>query len=204
MCFFFFQAEDGIRDAIKETTQHMAEREIHSLREIERRGIPTLSPIGSITVSAPPILIEVPELGGARQYMSGNRGYTVTRLAPRVIPHVILYRLPFTKRTKQRLLSAVAVLMIELHEHGVYWGAPSLANVMMRIDGRRVLAILADADTSELFPGPVSEGLREQDIELFGESLAWQAEDLRQARGLPESKNVLDDADFRYFKQRYR
>jgi hypothetical protein len=101
------------------------------------------------------------------------------------------------------LLSAVAVLMIELHEHGVYWGDPSLANVLMRIDGRRVLAIMADAETSELFPGPVSEGLREQDIELFGESLAWQAEDLRQARGLPESKNVLDDADFRYFKRRY-
>jgi uncharacterized protein DUF4032 len=198
-----FVERQGIRYAIKETTPHMAEREIYNLRETERRGIPTLSPIGSVSVSAPPIPIEVPELGGARQYMSGDRGYTVTRLAPRVIPQVILYRLPFTRRTKHRLLSAVAVLMIELHEHGVYWGDPSLANVLMRIDGRRVLAIMADAETSELFPGPVSEGLREQDIELFGESLAWQAEDLRQARGLPESKNVLDDADFRYFKRRY-
>ena len=198
-----FVERQGIRYAIKETTPHMAEREIHNLSEIERRGIPTLIPIGSVTVSAPPILIEASELGGVRQYVSGDRGYTVTRLAPRVIPHALLYRLPFTRRTKQRLLSAVAVLMIELHEHGVYWGDPSLANVLMRIDGRRVLAIMADAETSELFPGPISEGLREQDRELFGESLAWQAEDLRQARGLPESKNVLDDADFHYFKQRY-
>src|SRR5438552_11183549 len=82
-----FVERQGMRYAIKETTPHMAEREIHNLSEIERRGIPTLSPSGSVAVSAPPILIEVSELAGVRQYMSGDRGYTVTRLAPRVIPH---------------------------------------------------------------------------------------------------------------------
>src|SRR5690348_10522592 len=69
-----FVERQGMRYAIKETTPSMAEREIRNLREIERRGIPALSPIGSVTVSAPPILIEVPELGGIRQYMSGDRG----------------------------------------------------------------------------------------------------------------------------------
>lgn len=39
---------------------------------------------------------------------------------------------------------------------------------------------------------------------MFEESLAWQSEDLRQARELPEDAQVLDDADFRYFSQRYR
>src|SRR5438874_1256460 len=73
----------------------------------------------------------------------------------------------------------------------------------MRIDGRRVLEIMADAETTELFPGPVSEMLREQDLDLFGESLLWQAEDLRQARGLPEEEELVDDKDFRYFQQRY-
>lgn len=193
----------GVRYAIKETTPHMAEREIAILHEIERRGIPALSPIGSVTVPAPPIALDVPQIGGVKQYVSGDRGYTITRLAPRVVPQVILFRLPLNKRTKQRLLSAVAVLMIELHEHGVYWGDPSLANVLIRIDGRRILAIMADAETSELFPGPISEGLREQDLMLFSESLAWQAEDLRQARNLPEDVQVLDDQDFRYFEQRY-
>jgi len=195
---------DGVRYAIKETTPHMAEREVRNLHEIERRGIPTLSPAGTVTVSAPPIALNVSRLGGITQYINGDRGYTITLLAPRVVPHIFLYRLPLTKRTKQRLLSAVAVLMIELHEHGVYWGDPSLANALIRIDGKRILAIMADAETAELFPGPVSDGLREQDIAMFGESLAWQAEDLRQARGLPEDKQVLDDADFRYFMKRYR
>ncbi len=199
-----FVERDGVRYAIKETTPRMAEREIRNFREIERRGIPALSPVGVVIAPAPPVALDIPKLNGATQYISGDRGYTVTRLAPRVIPHVLLYRLPFTKRTKQRLLSAVAVLMIELHEHGVYWGDPSLANVLLRIDGRSILAIMADAETSELFPGPISDGLREQDLALFGESLAWQAEDLRILRGLPEDTQVLNDADFRYFEQRYR
>jgi hypothetical protein len=199
-----FVEQQGVRYAIKETTPRMAEREIRILHEIENRGVPALSPIGYVIVPSSPIALDMPKLGGATQYISGDRGYTVTRLAPRVIPHVLLYRLPLNKRTKQHLLSAVAVLMVELHEHGVYWGDPSLANVLIRIDGRRILAIMADAETSELFPGPVSDGLREQDLALFGESLAWQAEDLRQARDLPEDVQLLDDKDFRYFEKRYR
>src|SRR5579875_3675856 len=199
-----FVERDGARYAIKETTPHMAEREVYNLRAIELRGIPTLTAVGTVTVPAPPIALEVPQLGGIRQYISGDRGYTVTRLAPRVIPHSILYRIPFSKRTKRRLFSAIALLMLELHEHGVYWGDPSLANVLMRIDGRRILAIMADAETAELFPEPISEGLREQDLASFGESLVWQAEDLRQARGLPEDQQPLDETDFRYFERRYR
>ncbi len=153
-----------------------------------------LNPVVTVTVAAPPIALDVPLPNGRTQYISGDRGYTVTRLAPCVVPHVMLYRLNLTRRTKQLILSAVAVLMIELHEHGIYWGDPSLANALIHIDGRSILAIMADAETAELFPGPVSEGLREQDMAMFGESLAWQSEDLRQARGLPEDAQVLDDS----------
>jgi hypothetical protein len=199
-----FVEQDGIRYAIKETTPRMAKREIAHLREIARRGIPALSPVGSVTVSAPPLLLEEHGPGGVPEYISGDRGYTVTWLAPRVIPQALLYSLPFTRKNKQHLLSAIALLLIELHEHGVYWGDPSLANVLMRIDGRRILAIMADAETAELFSEPVSDALREQDLELFGESLLWQAEDLRQARGLPEEEDLVDDKDFRYLRQRYR
>ena len=194
---------EGVRYAIKETTPHMAEREVKNLREIEDRGIPVLSAVGSVTVAVPPLLLDENGPGGRPLYTSGDRGYTITRLTPRVIPHSLLFRLPFAKRTKRRLLGAVAVLLVELHEHGVYWGDPSLANVLIRIDGRRIMAIMADAETAELFPEPISEGLREQDIASFGESLIWQAEDLRQARDLPEEDTVVDDKDFRYFVRRY-
>src|SRR5581483_11827093 len=199
-----FIESDDVRYAIKETTPHMAQREIHNLRVIEFRGIPSLSPVGTVTVSAPPVQIESAPLGGLPQYTSGDRGYTVTCLAARVMPHSLLFRLPFNRRTKHRLLGAVAVLLVELHEHGVYWGDPSLANILIRIDGRRVMAIMADAETAEIFPGTISKGLREQDLDLFHESLIWQAEDLRQARGLEEDEELLDERDYRYFIRRYR
>lgn len=198
-----FVERQGVRYAIKETTPRMAEREIHNLQEIDQRGIPTLIPIGTVHVAVPPIAIDIPGVPGMRQYINGDRGYTVTRLAPRVVPHVLLYRLPLTRRIKQRLLAAVAALMVEMHEQGIYWGDPSLANALIRIDGKQIVAIMADAETTELFPGPLSEGLREQDLAQFGESLAWQAEDLRQAKGLPENVQVLDDSDYRYFRHRY-
>lgn len=199
-----FVERDGVRYAIKETTPRMAEREIRNLREIERRGIPALSPVGTVIVPAPPLVIEEHGPGGHAQYISGDRGYTVTRLAPRVIPQALLYSIPFTKRNKRRIWSAIAVLLVELHEHGVYWGDPSLANILIRFDGRRILAILADAETAELFPDAVGEGLREQDLELFDESLLWQGEDLRVARGLPEEEEIIDNSDFRYIQQRYQ
>ena len=199
----FVEIED-FRYAIKETTPYMAEREIKNLHQIENRGIPVLSAVGSVTVSGQSVLLDTDGPGGLPQYTSGDRGYTVTRLAPRVILQSLLFRLPFTKRTKRHLLGAVAALLIELHEHGVYWGDPSLANVLIRIDGRRILAIMADAETAELFPGPISAGLREQDIASFGESLIWQAEDLRQVRGLPEEEILVDEEDFHYFERRYR
>lgn len=197
-----FVEREGIRYAIKETTPHMAEREIRNLQEIEFRGIPTLGPVGTVTVAAPPILLATDE-GMAPQYINGDRGYTVTRLASRVIPHSLLFHLPLSYKTKQRLLGAVAVLMVELHEHGIYWGDPSLANLLIRIDGRSILAIMADAETAELFQQPVEEGLRQQDLELFHESLNWQAEDLRQERGVGEDVEILEERDYRYFERRY-
>ncbi|HEY6406994.1 MAG TPA: DUF4032 domain-containing protein, partial [Ktedonobacteraceae bacterium] len=200
-----FVERQGVRYAIKETTPRMAEREIASLREIDRRGIPALSAVGSVIVSAPPILLDAHgPVGGLAQYISGDRGYTVTLLAPRVIPHVLLYRIPFTRKNKRRILSAIALLLIELHEHGVYWGDPSLANVLIRITGQHIQAILADAETAEFFPKAVNDNLREQDLALFGESLLWQSEDLRQARGLPEEEELVDNKDFRYLERRYR
>src|SRR5260370_16024633 len=142
-----FVESAGSRYAIKETTHRMAELEINNLHGVERGGSPALSPVGSVTVREAPVLLEEPGPGGIPQYISGDRGYTVTRLAPRVVPHALLYRIPFTRRNKQRIWSAVAVLMIELDEHCVYLGDPSLRNVLIRIDRPRLPAIMARAAT---------------------------------------------------------
>src|SRR5260370_1822035 len=173
----FIESQEA-RYAIKETTPHMAQREIRNLREIEFRGIPALSPVGVVLVPAPPLLLESAQIGGLPQYISGDRGYTVTRLAARVMPHSLLFRLPFNTKTKHRLLGAVAVLMVEFHEHGIYWGDPSLSNILIRIDGRRIMAIMAEAAKAEIFPPAISKGLREQDFRLFHVTLISHAQDL--------------------------
>src|SRR5215469_303412 len=95
-----FVERAGSRYAIKETTPRMAEREINNRREIERRGFPALSPGASVTVREPPVPLEERGPGGMPQYISAARGYTVTKLAPRVVPHAVLYRIPFTRRNK--------------------------------------------------------------------------------------------------------
>ena len=59
-----FVERDGVRYAIKETTPHMAEREIHNLREIERRGILVLSFVGSVSVRVFYVLFDTQGLGG--------------------------------------------------------------------------------------------------------------------------------------------
>src|SRR3989440_2146708 len=64
-----FVEREGVRYAIKETTPHMAEREIRNLGEIEFRGIPTLSPVGTVTVSDPSILVDEGGKGMAPQYI---------------------------------------------------------------------------------------------------------------------------------------
>ena len=66
-----FIESDDVRYAIKETTPHMAQREIQSLHEIEFRGLPALSPVGTVIVSAPPLRIESTGVGGLPQYISG-------------------------------------------------------------------------------------------------------------------------------------
>src|SRR5579875_601371 len=53
-----FVERESVRYAIKETTPRVAEREIRNLREIERRGIPALSPIGTVIAPAPLVMIE--------------------------------------------------------------------------------------------------------------------------------------------------
>src|SRR3989475_3190550 len=53
-----FVEREGRRYAIKETTPRMAEREIANLHEIERRGLPALSPVGCVVVPGRHLLLD--------------------------------------------------------------------------------------------------------------------------------------------------
>lgn len=189
------------RYAIKETSPGAARREIGMLRALRDRGLRALEPVGYVVSTGTPI--PVGEMGGRTLYMSGDTGYCVTRLAERVLPQSVLYRYPFTDANKRLLWSAIAELLLDLHEHGVYWGDPSLANILVDLSGHRLTAVLADAETVEVVDGPLSEMRRQQDLDALVESLAWQGEDIRIARGLGDEAQVVTEGDAQYVLRRY-
>jgi Domain of unknown function (DUF4032) len=189
------------RYAIKETSPAAAEHEVHLFQELRRRGCPTLEPVGHIVTAGEPV--PAGEVAGRTVYVSGDAGYCVTRLAEHVLPQSVLYRYPFTDQNKRLLWNAIADLLLQLHEAGVFWGDPSLANVLIDLSGHRLTAIMADAETAEVVQGHLAEGLRRQDLDAFVESLEWQAEDIRLARGLPEDDQLVTQDDANYFLARY-
>ena len=189
------------RYAIKETSPVAARREIGVLEELQRRHCHALEPAGWVVVRGEPIYAG--DVSGRPQYLSGDSGYCITRLAERVLPQSILYRYPFTDPNKRLLWNAIAELLLDLHEAGVFWGDPSLANILMDLSGQRLTAVMADGETAEVVNGPLGEGLRRQDLDAFVESLEWQAEDIRIARGMPEEQHLVTEGDARDFLARY-
>ncbi len=197
----FFVKAGGRQYAIKETSPDMARQEITQLQEVRRRGIYTLEPVG--TVVAPGPLMAVGVVAGVTQYIPGDRGYCVTRLAQRVIPQALLYRYPFTQRNRRVLWNAIVALLVELHRSGIFWGDPSLANVLIDLSHHQVRAMLADAETVELFPPPLEERRRQQDLEALQESLLWTGEDIRQAQGLEAAPGPITEEDTAYIREHY-
>ena len=61
---------------------------------------------------------------------------------------------------RDRLLDAMASLLVDLHRAGVFWGDCSLANTLFRRDGDKIQAYLVDAETSEIHPVAVGRPAR--------------------------------------------
>ena len=83
---------------------------------------------------------------------------------------------------RDRLLDAMALLLVDLHRGGVYWGDCSLANTLFRRDGDRIQAYLVDAETSEVHPS-LSDGQRRFDLDILVENVAFGLADLAAYQG---------------------
>ena len=59
---------------------------------------------------------------------------------------------PDMPKHRERLLDAMASLLVDLHRNGVYWGDCSLNNTLFSRDGQILQAWLVDAETSEIHP----------------------------------------------------
>jgi hypothetical protein len=165
-----FLAWHGTLYALKELPLEAARREYGVLLHLENLRLPTVEAAG---------VAEAPERGSAI-------------LATRFLGHSLQYRrlmmrLPPTSGSyRDRLLDAMAFLLVDLHRAGVFWGDCSLANTLFRRDGDRIQAYLVDAETSEVFPS-LSDGQRAYDLEILVENVAFGLADLSAMQGWNEN-----------------
>ena len=169
-----FLVRDGVTFALKELPIDLANREYSVLRQLETLGLPAVSAVG---------IAEAPERDTAilvTEYLAHSLQY-----------RRLLMRLPRGPGPyRDRLLEAMAWLLVDLHRSGVYWGDCSLANTLFRRDGDRIQAYLVDAETSEVHDR-LSNGQRIYDLEVLVENVGFGLADLTL---MLDRGDDLDDA----------
>ncbi|MDO8308828.1 MAG: DUF4032 domain-containing protein [Actinomycetota bacterium] len=163
---------NGVVYAIKEVEQHYAQREYELLFDLQRRGLPTVEPVGSV-------LDRIDENG--EPLPAG----LVTRHLRFSLPYRALFSTSLRLETAHRLLDALAVLLVQLHLAGFSWNDCSLSNTLFRRDAGAFAAYLVDAETGELHP-TLSNGQRDYDLETAATNVAGELMDLQAGGRLHE------------------
>ena len=169
-----FLPSDGETYALKEMPLDIALREYEVLRRLEAMALPAVQPSG---IALSPV-----------------RGTGI--LVTEYLRHSLQYRRilsrfpPGPNPNRDRLLDAMAWLLVDLHRSGVFWGDCSLANTLFRRDGDAIAAYLVDAETSEIHPS-LSDGQRGVDLDVLVENVAFGLADLAIMRGQPDDDDAL-------------
>jgi len=168
--------------AIKETTEEMATREYGMLRRLQRLDVPCVEPLAVIS---------------GRTGVDGEEldAVLVTRHLRFSLPYRALYSTSMKRDTAQRLVDALAALLVRLHLIGFYWGDVSLSNTLFRRDAGAFAAYLVDAETGTLLPNGLSTGRREDDLEVARVNIAGELLDLAAGGRLDESIDPVAVAD---------
>lgn len=156
---------DAVVYAIKEVEQHFADREYALLFELQRKGAPTVEPIG---VVADRVDAEGEPLPAA----------LITKHLEFSLPYRALFSSSLRPETTDRLLDALAVLLVQLHLLGFSWNDCSLSNTLFRRDAGAFAAYLVDAETGELHER-LSDGQRTYDLETASTNIAGELMDLQ-------------------------
>jgi hypothetical protein len=169
-----FLVVDGRTIALKEEPNLVAESEFEVLRLLEAAGLPAVSALGLASSVADDAAIL------ATEYLAYSIQY-----------RRLLMRFPLGPGPyRDRLLDAMASLLVDLHRAGVYWGDCSLANTLFRRDGDKIQAYLVDAETSEIHPS-LSDGQRAFDLDILVENVGFGLADLGAMQGRTDA---FDDA----------
>ncbi|PZE27183.1 MULTISPECIES: DUF4032 domain-containing protein [unclassified Curtobacterium] len=168
--------------AVKETSEELARSEYDMLRTLQRMDVPCVDPVAVITN-------RVGRDGEALQPV------LVTRHLRFSLPYRALYSQTLRPDTATRLVDALAVLLVRLHIIGFFWGDVSLSNTLFRRDAGAFAAYLVDAETGKLYPGGLSNGQRENDLEIARVNIAGELLDLEAGGRLDENADPVTVSD---------
>lgn len=168
--------------AVKETTEEMARREYDMLRALQKLEVPCVEPVAVIT---------------GRLSDDGEEllPVLVTRHLRFALPYRALYSQTLRPDTTTRLVDALALLLVRLHIIGFFWGDVSLSNTLFRRDAGAFAAYLVDAETGQLYESGLSNGQRENDLEIARVNIAGELLDLEAGGRLDESIDAIETSN---------
>lgn len=173
--------------ALKEVVESYAHREYELLRDLHRLRLPAVEAVGIVT-------------GRAARDGEAISSVLVTRHLQFSLPYRALFARMMRRDTVDRLIDALVALLARLHLFGFYWGDCSLSNTLFRRDAGAFAAYLVDAETGELHDR-LSDGQREQDIDIARTNIAGELMDLQAAGSLDDTVDAVATSD--HVVQRY-
>lgn len=151
--------------AIKETLPDLAKREYEMLKNLQKLDVPCVEPFAIIK---------------NRKDQSGEElpAVLITRHLKFSLPYRAMWSQGLRPETATRLVDALALLLVRLHIAGFFWGDVSLSNTLFRRDAGAFAAYLVDAETGQLYDSGLSNGQRENDLEIARVNIAGELMDL--------------------------
>jgi hypothetical protein len=167
--------------ALKELPPALAEREYALLRGMEDRRLPAVTAVGYARS----------RIDGVEGIEGNENGVLITRFLESALPYRTLFMNQGLERYRERLLDAMAGLLVRLHLAGFYWGDCSLSNTLFRRDAGELQAYAVDAETSEQHD-KLSDGQRSMDLDILEQNVTGELADLQLVVPLPPALSVDD------------
>lgn len=172
----FLQYGNGLY-VVKELPVRAARNDYGVLRTLEGFGAPAVHPVGLVEQRHPDRHDE-------------RSAALITVYEPFSFSYRELVAGPGFGPRRSQMLDAFAGLLVELHLAGVFWGDCSLSNVLYRYDAEAIETIMVDAETAAIYEGGLTDGRREEDLQIMIVNVAGGMADVAAAAG-----SDLDDAD---------
>ncbi len=178
--------------AVKELCASLAENDYTVLRGLEAVGAPAVVAVGLVEnrtsdpgeeMSAALITAYEPFSFSYRELLVGARLAAADNGSDRP---------PGFGLRRNQMLDAFASLLVELHIAGCFWGDCSLSNVLYRFDAEAIETIMVDAETARIYDDGLSDGKREEDLELMVENVAGGMSDIAAEAGVDVDLADLD------------